>query len=303
METWRNMPDLRNALVRLQHRFFHEELGELRNRAVGLIRGRSFGYERMKSLVEGKYGLEIGGPSNVFRPYGIIPLYDVVGGIDACNFSETTVWTSGDEARRFGRNLRKTFVSEASALPQIPENTYDFIAASHVLEHVANPLRALQEWQRVVRVGGTLLILVPDKRCSFDRRRPYTSFDHILQDYEAATAEDDQTHVPEILALHDLALDPGAGSQQTFEARTRENEKFRCIHHHIFSAETLAAMFDHLGLQIVNFAVARPFHIVVMARKIAGPPGATIVGANRAMIGDQAEWRRHDPLATLGNLP
>src|SRR5271167_791093 len=58
------------------------------------------------SLVKGKKGIEIGGPSNIFqgwrtlsRTYGLLkplPIYDQVGSLDNCNFSSKTIWDTHD---------------------------------------------------------------------------------------------------------------------------------------------------------------------------------------------------------------
>ncbi|PYL73305.1 MAG: hypothetical protein DMF22_01865 [Verrucomicrobia bacterium] len=37
----------------------------------------------------------------------------------------------------------------------IPSGKYDFLLASHCLEHMANPLCAFQEWLRVLKKKGS----------------------------------------------------------------------------------------------------------------------------------------------------
>jgi len=39
----------------------------------------------------------------------------------------------------------------------------DTIIASHLLEHLIDPLSALQEWRRVLKPGGDLILIVPDQ--------------------------------------------------------------------------------------------------------------------------------------------
>jgi predicted SAM-dependent methyltransferase len=39
--------------------------------------------------------------------------------------------------------------------------TQDFVFSSHCLEHIANYTKTLQEWHRVLKVGGYMVILVP----------------------------------------------------------------------------------------------------------------------------------------------
>ena len=71
--------------------------------------------------------------------------------------------------------------------------------ASHVLEHLANPLGALAEWRRVVGAGGHILLIVPQREGTFDHRRPVTKLEHLRADARELTGEDDLTHLPEIL--------------------------------------------------------------------------------------------------------
>lgn len=44
---------------------------------------------------------------------------------------------------------------------QYPDNTFDFIYCSHVLEHVPDDFKTMREFHRVLRPGGKALIMVP----------------------------------------------------------------------------------------------------------------------------------------------
>jgi len=223
----------------------------------------------MSPLFAGKSGLEIGGPSRLFGKGKLIPVYDRCQHIDNCNFSARTIW--GVIAHNASDSIfRRQFIAEASDLTAVPDGHYDFVLASHVLEHTANPLKALYEWRRVMVPGGSLLVVVPDKRATFDHRRPFTSMEHVEKDFEANTPEDDLTHLQEILALHDLELDPAAGSPQEFRERCLANSAVRAMHHHVFSAEVLARMMGRAGMRVANLSSERPGHILAVGRKIAG---------------------------------
>lgn len=42
-----------------------------------------------------------------------------------------------------------------------PDNSFDRVIASHILEHIYQPHLALKEWSRVLKKGGVLTILIP----------------------------------------------------------------------------------------------------------------------------------------------
>ncbi|MEO5802631.1 MAG: class I SAM-dependent methyltransferase [Verrucomicrobiota bacterium] len=58
------------------------------------------------------------------------------------------------------RGLKDVHVMDAQKL-SFSEESFDLIIASDVLEHVEHAPRALSEWYRVLRPGGTLIIFVP----------------------------------------------------------------------------------------------------------------------------------------------
>jgi len=52
------------------------------------------------------------------------------------------------------------------------------------LEHIANPLKAINEWLRIIKNGGYVIIIVPEKSCCFDHKRNYSKFSTLLSQYE-----------------------------------------------------------------------------------------------------------------------
>jgi len=88
---------------------------------------------------------------------------------------------------------------DTDRLKAIDDNTEDFVIASHVLEHLANPIAMLSEIHRVLRPGGVLLILLPDRHLTFDRLRTPTDLAHLLVEYEADAREVDDAHIEEFI--------------------------------------------------------------------------------------------------------
>src|SRR6185312_1636581 len=135
---------------------------------------------------ENKIGIEIGGPTELFQ--NLIPIYKIAAEIDGCNFSCNTIWegniVKGNTYDYSGNKKGRQYIAEASDLKEIETGKYDFLLASHCLEHCANAIKTIEEWLRVVKPGGSLLIILPDKKYTFDHRRNITTFQHLLDDYK-----------------------------------------------------------------------------------------------------------------------
>ena len=52
---------------------------------------------------------------------------------------------------------------DANHITQYVKEDFDFVFASHSLEHMHDPREAILEWWKLVRVGGHLFIIVPDE--------------------------------------------------------------------------------------------------------------------------------------------
>jgi SAM-dependent methyltransferase len=223
-----------------------------------VFRRRAVCFDACAARVTGKDGLEIGGPSGVFRAGGILPIYPLVRGLDHCNFAESTIWTAASG---------ETLIRDATDLAGVPDARYDFVLASHVLEHIANPIKALGEWRRVLKPAGVVVVIVPERSKTFDHRRPVTTIDHLRADVQGQMTEADTTHVDEVLALHDLSRDPDAGSRDDFERRCRENLRYRALHHHVFDSALAAAALTDAGFHMIATELASPHHIIALAER------------------------------------
>lgn len=222
----------------------------------------------LKYFIE-KKGIEIGGPSSFFS--NELPIYQVMDRLDGCNFSTQTVWegsiVQGNTFNYFNFKKGRQYICEANNLESIPDENYDFLLASHCLEHCANTLKTVKEWLRVVKKGGVILLVLPDKRFTFDRNRPITTFEHLVDDLRNEIDEADLTHLTEILKLHDLERDLPAGTEEEFKDRSLDNHNNRCLHHHIFDFELLQNIYDYFNIKIVDMTFVKPYHQIILGIK------------------------------------
>jgi SAM-dependent methyltransferase len=187
------------------------------------------------------YGLEIGGSSSYFKNY-----YPNVQ-LDNVTFARKTIWGEfGEDYIIDGRLMGKQFICEATDLKV--NSKYDFVLSSNCIEHIANPLKAVKEWIRVLKKGGLIVVVAPRKESNFDHRRGITEFNHLVHDYENNIPETDLTHLPEILELHDLPLDPPAGTLEQFKERSLRNIENRCLHHHVFDLDLLLRIYEYFDI-------------------------------------------------------
>ena len=230
------------------------------------------GYRAYRQLLAGRSGLEIGGPSKLFRRD--LPIYRVIAALDGLNFSTHTVWEGAlSEDRPFvwhPQRQGRQFIGEGNDLARFADASYDFLLSCNNLEHVANPLRALAEWQRVVRPGGHVLLVLPRKESNFDHRRAVTSFAHLLADLKHGSNEHDLSHLDEIVQFHDRSMDAASGDAETFLARSLKNFENRCLHHHVFDPALIDQVLAHAGLQVLLRNTTFTDHIALARKPLVG---------------------------------
>jgi predicted SAM-dependent methyltransferase len=108
-------------------------------------------------------------------------------------------------------------IDDGERLSTIVAATQDFVIANHFLEHCEDPLGALGNMIRVLRVGGALYLAVPDKRYTFDVDRPVTPTDHLLRDHREGPEASRRGHYEEWARLVDKVEEPEAHASALLE--------------------------------------------------------------------------------------
>lgn len=75
------------------------------------------------------------------------------------------------------------YVSDGDSILKVigKSNYYDYIIASHVIEHTADLLGFISDCERLLNAQGVLVLAVPDKRYAFDCLRPCSTTGQVLQ--------------------------------------------------------------------------------------------------------------------------
>jgi SAM-dependent methyltransferase len=123
------------------------------------------------------------------------------------------------------------YIADAHELPKIKTSSLDYVCASHVLEHLTNPVKAIAEWMRVLKPGGVLWLRIPDKRKTFDRKRERTKLSHLIEDFKKMVPVDDPTHIDD----NNLNTDPPRNGAHPY------------IHNHVWIPEDIIDLFNYIN--------------------------------------------------------
>ncbi|MFQ6020360.1 MAG: methyltransferase domain-containing protein, partial [Dehalococcoidia bacterium] len=131
----------------------------------------------------------------------------------------------------------------AEGLRCFADERLDFVIASHLLEHLPNPLGFLKESHRVLSNLGIFYLVVPDKDYTFDRDRQKTPLAHIVQDLENNTVTVDESHLIDFLVHAAKKAIPNDPVERT---RLFERELERSIHVHVWTWEDVVELLRYM---------------------------------------------------------
>ncbi|HEY3842373.1 MAG TPA: methyltransferase domain-containing protein [Acidimicrobiales bacterium] len=136
---------------------------------------------------------------------------------------------------------------DVDRLDDFPDQSEDFVICSHVLEHVANPIALLRDIYRVLRPGGTLLLLLPDRHRTFDSTRVPTSLAHLVVEFEKDVTEVDDLHIEEFLDHTNIGEGQTTSVPEDPEERRAlfELHRRRSIHVHCWDQEEFVDVLTH----------------------------------------------------------
>ena len=157
------------------------------------------------------------------------------------------------------------YVTDAANLSFAADETLDFVCSSHVLEHLANPLKAIAEWKRVIKKGGIIYAGVPDKRHTFDCKRGRTPLSHLIDDFEKDVDQTDTTHIAEFIEKFNENESCDSNSEQ-FPSHVVDNPESH-VHHHVWIADDIKEIFGYMSLRIIYGPVLHHGTIHVMVQK------------------------------------
>lgn len=133
------------------------------------------------TYLDGLTGIEIG--ASAHNDYGI-------PAVNVDSYSDMDSKYKQAEFDLCGRKRAVDVVAPGDDLP-FADDEYEFVFASHVVEHFPDPVRALREWRRVA--CRYVVVVVPHRDRTFDSDRELTSTDELAKrNAQGFTSEEDK---------------------------------------------------------------------------------------------------------------
>ena len=250
---------------------------------------------RFANLIAGRRTLEIGGPSD----HVLNQLYDILGTTDnliAPNqhkvFAQSSqgIGITGEGKFVGGGSVRGDVLwGDAHDFDLRAERApYDLIYASHVLEHMLDPIKALVTWKKHLAApgphdsaggdGGAMLLVLPWRNKTFDKYRPPDLMQKLLrkfhggpetyfEDMEATLRTwsyfDDPGLIEEANCAHECSTDEAMAA---LRRRLSEPGGPESLHWHVFDFDLIAQALVCIGMEVVFMDLWPPYHQVVIAK-------------------------------------
>jgi SAM-dependent methyltransferase len=162
-----------------------------------------------------------------------------------------------------------SIVADGETLAGVKDESQDYVIANNFLEHCEDPIGTLKNFFRVVRPGGVLFLVVPNKRSNIDVARPETSIEHLIRDHEEGPETSRRDHFHEWTRTILKVSDENAADAEV----DRLIKERYSIHFHVFTEfetiELFCLMRSRYKIPFVfeHIANNRCHETVVVARK------------------------------------
>jgi 2-polyprenyl-3-methyl-5-hydroxy-6-metoxy-1,4-benzoquinol methylase len=176
---------------------------------------------------------------------------------DSCHVTYADVISKSDAILKFPEIDHEKLVDvdhicniDNDSLKIFKNNTFDFVIFSHVIEHLANPINAIESLFRITKIDGMVVIAAPDKRYTFDKDRELTPFSHLKEEYNQQVKEVSDEHYLDFLhAVHPDVMKAGTEAADKALKSVRERRE----HAHVWSTDSFKAFllssFQYLNIR------------------------------------------------------
>ena len=197
---------------------------------------------------------------------------------------------------------------ESTLAECFPGESFDYVIASHVIEHVPDVIGWLDEIAAVLRPGGRLILAIPDRRYTYDVKRRETRLSDLIDahlrgarrptqgqvfDCKAHVVAFDHTEAWSASASPDIAAPFVSSAYALAKALESRDGAYVDCHCSVFTARSLLALLDGLlELRLLPYRLDR-FHVapvgsnemsLVLLRESEGADRAAARSAIRVLL-------------------
>ncbi|MDQ3123725.1 MAG: class I SAM-dependent methyltransferase [bacterium] len=152
-------------------------------------------------------------------------------------------------------------VSGFDEMKNIENNSMDFIIASHVIEHVRDPIGALDLAWGKLRNNGKLTLIIPKKEKTLDKNRELTTLEHLILDHAQPNRWRDALHVAEFYSK--------AKPLSSIELYEKMLESIRdekhSMHYHVWNEKSFKKLINYVR------KIHHPWRILMSNDALPGP--------------------------------
>jgi predicted SAM-dependent methyltransferase len=172
--------------------------------------------------------------------------------------------------------IKVDVVDDGEKLDKFKDGSLDFIIANHFIEHCLDPIGTILNMYKKLRKEGVLYFGIPDKRYTFDKPRPITNYQHLLDEHNDKSKN--KFRLEHTIEYAKVKLGKKA-TKQAVDKRVQEllDSDYR-IHYHVWTQHEMTEMFIRIAqdykLDLEIEALLKNYHevIYVLRKKPAHKP-------------------------------
>ncbi len=212
--------------------------------------------------------------------------------------SKEELATKGDHNPRYKlENLVNVdYVCPTTEYSKYIQDRFDLVIANHVIEHIPDTIRWLDEIYNILSSGGYLFLSVPDKRYTFDIARRNTTIIDLLRNNEEQVVRPSFYNILEHFYYHKSVSSKDAWNNNYKEkintkrfslnkaidvARKHSMENYADVHCHVYTSSSFFELIDELdeinkiNLNLIDIDepsfMTNEFHVVLRKPKSHSP--------------------------------
>jgi SAM-dependent methyltransferase len=205
--------------------------------------------------------IEIGGPSELFS-YGELKIYDLFNNVDGINM-QNNIWQKDltNTYNYYNNKTGKQYITDLCDISSLKiDNKYDMIISCHVIEHLANPIKIIEDLKKILNDEAYIFSIIPNKYDFWDNVRETTTLEHLISDYNNNTDEGDLTHLEENLQTTHFK------NNKSNTEDAINNYETRIIHHHCFDMKLVQDFFEYVGFKTIECYISNGLHIAYFGK-------------------------------------